>query len=137
MLNALSIIDNLNTVRDLVEEARTSSDPNGRNSALRRAHAAISKTERDFYALSQASAETNEQEFHETARSWRTRKVSISQFDLYGLYFGLFTLLVAVSALDHTFLFVAAPLAVVVVATAIKVHIKVRAFYGVSLAETS
>ena len=131
MLNASSIVDDLNTVRDLVEEARTSSDAGSRESALRRAHAAVSKTERDFSALSQEPIETDRREFHEAARSWRTRMVTISQSDLYGLYFGLLAMLIAVTVLDHTFLLVATPLATVIVATAIKAHIKMRAFYSV------
>jgi len=43
------LLDDLMLVRDLVESARIAPGTEAQQSALRRAHAAVSKTERDLY----------------------------------------------------------------------------------------
>jgi len=43
------LLDDLMLVRDLVESARLAPGADAQQSSLRRAHAAVSKTERDLY----------------------------------------------------------------------------------------
>lgn len=91
MVDGTAVVSSLETVRDLVEEARIATDAESQQSSLRRAHAAVSKAERDYYALTAHLRKAA------SPGSWRQRRVTMSELNFYVLLTALLALLAALA----------------------------------------
>ena len=124
MVDGTEIVSSLATVRDFVEEARIATDAESQQSSLRRAHAAVSKTERGYYALAEHLRHPVD------PGSWRQRKVTMNEFNFYVLLAGLLALLATLAFTNHFFAVPCAFWAVWIIVSGVRTRSSVKKAYA-------
>ena len=130
MPTGTTINDDLNAVRDFVEEARTSSDEDARERALRQADAAILQARRDIDSLLTTYLITRFGGNRADAKSWRTRKISISEFSFYLVNSSILALMMVATGYDHKLAYLSVPVACVLVVNCVLARAAIRKHYG-------